>query len=192
MPTVNQKIVWVGAIVFIGGWSVAGPQPSSPATANASSPLPIISAAMPAAAAAPPQATAPTSCPDPLAVIKALYDANDASRFKVSLDLFTEDATLASWAEGINGHHMKERHLTGKAQIRPVLGEPGLRRTSDRPDGPIYHETKIKVSGDRVTFMLEPDRLRPNGRQYNPFHVEIVFVGCKIKSMTVIDLVTWL
>ena len=191
MRTVNQKLAWVAAMVFIGDWSVTGPQPSSPATATASSPLPITSV-MPAAAAAPPQATAPTSCPDPLAVIKALYDANDASRFKASLDFFTEDATLASWAEGINGHNMKERHLTGKAQIRPVLGEPGLRRTSDRPDGPIYHETRVKVSGDRVTFMLEPDRLRPNGRPYNPFHVEIVFDGCKIKSMTVIDLVTWL
>jgi hypothetical protein len=189
MLTVNQDLAWVGAIVFSVGWSVAGPQPSSPATATL--PLPITST-MPAAAAAPLQATAPTSCPDPLTVIKALYDANDAAKFEASLDFFTEDATFASWAEGINGHHMKERHLIGKAQIRPALGDPGLRHTSAQPDGPIYHENKIKVSGDRVTFMLEPDRLRPNGKQYNPFHVEVVFVGCKIKSLTVIDLVTWL
>ena len=175
MRRVNQTLAWVAALVFIGGWSVAGSLPSTPA-----------------AAASPPQATAPTSCPDPLAVIKAFYDANDASKFEVSLGFLTEDATLSSWAEGVNGYHARQRNLTGKKQIRPALGEPGLRRTSDRSDGPIYHETKVKVSGDRVTFMLEPDRVRPNGKQFNPFHVEILFVGCKIKSMTVIDLVTWL
>jgi hypothetical protein len=48
------------------------------------------------------------------------------------------------------------------------------------------------VSGDQVSFMLEPDRQRPNGKPYNPYRVEAVFEGCKIKSLTVIDSVTWL
>ncbi len=127
-----------------------------------------------------------------MAIISAFYDANDASQFEVSLGFLAEDATLSSWAEGVNGHHMRETHLTGKAQIRPALGNPGLQRTSGQPEGPIYHETKITVSDDRVTFMLEPDRKRPNGKPYNPFRVEVSFIGCKIKSLTVIELVTWL
>ncbi len=138
------------------------------------------------------QASTAAPCADPMAIIKALYDANDASRFDTSLALFTEDATFATWAEGINGHHMDEMHLTGKAQIRPVLGKPGLRRISGRPDGLTYHEARIQTMGNRVTFMLEPDRLRPNGRLYSPFHVEVIFAGCKIKSLTVIEQVTWL
>ncbi len=146
----------------------------------------------PAALAATQQASTPTPCADPMAIIKALYDADDASRFDASLGLFTEDATFAGWAEGINGHHMEEVHLTGKAQIRSVLGKPGLRRISGRPDGLTYREARVKVMGDRVTFMLEPDRLRPNGRLYSPFHVEVTFAGCKIKSLTVIEQVTWL
>ncbi len=138
------------------------------------------------------QASSPKPCADPMAIIKAFYDANDASRFDSSLALFTEDATFAAWAEGINGHHMDEVHLTGKARIRPVLGKQGLRRISGRPDGLTYHEARVQVMGDRVTFMLEPDRLRPNGRLYSPYHVEAIFDGCKIKSLTVIEQVTWL
>jgi hypothetical protein len=137
-------------------------------------------------------ATTPTPCSDPMTIIRAFYDANDASRFEVSLGFLTEDATLSSWAEGVNGHHMRETHLTGKGQIRSALGNPGLQRTSSQPEGPIYHESKIHVSGDQVTFMLEPDRRRPNGKPYNPYRVEVGLIGCKIKSLTVIDLVTWL
>ena len=134
----------------------------------------------------------PASCQDSVAIMKAFYDANDASRFDVSLGFFTEDATLSTWAEGVNGYHARARQFTGKKEIRPVLGSPGLRRTSDKPDGPIYHEARAKVSGDRLTFMLEPDRRRPNGKLYNPYRVEVVLVGCKIKALTVIDSVTWL
>lgn len=127
-----------------------------------------------------------------MAIVRAFYDANDASLFDKSLGFLAEDATLATWAEGVNGYHARERHFTGKQEIRAILGEPGLRRTSDRPDGPIYRESRVKAVSDRVTFLLEPDRLRPNGKPYNPFRVEVVLVGCKIKSLTVIDLVTWL
>jgi hypothetical protein len=133
-----------------------------------------------------------SSCPDPMAVMKAFYDANDASRFDASLGFFTEDATLSTWAEGVNGYHARARHFTGKQQIRPVLGDPGFRRTPAQLAGPIYHETRIKISGGQLTFMLEPDRLRPNGKPYNPYRVEVVFEGCKIKSLIVIDSVTWL
>lgn len=167
--------------------SAAGAQPASTAAVRAfllPTGFPISSAAAPG--------VSPSSCPDPMAIMKVFYDANDASRFDVSLGLFAENATLSSWAEGINGHHMRERHLTGKTQIRSALGDQGLRRTSDRPDGPIYQVTRAKVSGDHVSFMLEPDRQRPNGKAYNPFRVEAVFEGCKIKSLTVIDSVTWL
>ena len=138
------------------------------------------------------QAIPPGTCSDPVAIMKAFYDANDASQFEKSLGFFTDDASLSTWAEGINGHHMREEHRTGKMQIRPALGDLGLRRTSGQPDGPIYHETKVQVAGDHVTFILEPDRRRPNGKPYNPFRVEAVFADCKIKSLTVIDLVTWL
>lgn len=138
------------------------------------------------------QATPPGTCPDPMAIMRAFYDANDASQFEKSLGFFADDASLSTWAEGVNGHHMREEHRTGKAQIGPALGDLGLRRISERPDGPIYHETRVQVAGDHVTFVLEPDRKRPNGKPYNPFRVDAVFTGCKIKSLTVIDLVTWL
>jgi hypothetical protein len=127
-----------------------------------------------------------------MAIMKALYDANDAGRFEASLRLFAEDAVLTTWAEGVNGYHARERRLTGKAQIRAALGDLGLRRRSALPDGPIYHETQAKASGDHLIFRLEPDGLRSNGKPYNPFRVDIVFVGCKIKNLTVVDLVTWL
>ncbi len=183
MLPVIDLLACAACFVLMTGASGARPQSDSSAIVLTWSAPPITVGAA---------ATAPTSCPDPMAVITAFYDANDASQFEVSLGFFTEDATLSSWAEGINGHHMRETHLTGKAQIRPALDNPGLQRTSGQPDGPIYHETRVKVSGDQVTFMLEPDRRRPNGKPYNPFRVEVSFVGCKIKSLTVIDLVTWL
>lgn len=127
-----------------------------------------------------------------MATIRALYDANDAGRFDASLGFFAEDAVLTTWAEGVNGYHARERRLTGKAQIRAALSDLGLRRRTTLRDGPIYHETQAKASDDHLTFRLEPDRLRSNGRPYNPYRVDVVFVGCKIKNLTVVDLVTWL
>lgn len=137
-------------------------------------------------------ATTAAPCPDPLAVVKAFLDANDAGRFDTSLAFLADDGTLVSWSEGVNGYHMRERHLTGKVEIRKALGEPGLRRTTGRPDDPIYKETAEKVSGNSVKFTLRPDRLRPNGKPYHPYQVEARLDGCKIKALTVIELVTWL
>jgi hypothetical protein len=87
---------------------------------------------------------------------------------------------------------MRERHLAGKAEIRKALGDPGLRRTTGRPDDPIYTETETRTSGDRVRFTLRPDRLRPHGKPYHPYQVDVRLAGCKIKALTVIELVTWL
>ncbi len=127
-----------------------------------------------------------------MAVVQAFYDSNDAGRFDTSLSLLTDDATLATWSEGVNGYHMRERHLTGKGEIRKALGDPGLRRTTGQSDGPIYEETEVKISGDSLRFTLRPDRLRPNGKPYHPYQVDVRLAGCKIRALTVIELVTWL
>ena len=126
-----------------------------------------------------------------MAAIEAFYDLNDASRFDASLALLASGATLSSWAEGVNGRHWQEKHLTGKEQIRPLLGNRGLRRTSGQPDAPIFRETEAQTSGDHVTFMLRPDRLSPDGRPYNPYKVEAVFHGCEIVSLTIIEFISW-
>jgi hypothetical protein len=131
-------------------------------------------------------------CPDLVASIESFYDANDSSLFAASVNMLTDDITLASWSEGVNGHHMIERHSSGKDQVQTLLGSPGLRRFSGRPDGMMYVLTEEKASGDRVTFLLRPDRLRPNGKRYNSYRVDAVFMGCRIRSLTVVELIGWL
>jgi hypothetical protein len=126
-----------------------------------------------------------------MAITKAFYDANDASQVDASFELLAADATLSSWAEGVNGRHWQEKHLNGKAQIRAALGTGGLSRIAGRQEAPFYHETEAKVSGSHVTFMLRPDRLSPDGRPYNPYRVEAVFHGCEIQSLTVIEFISW-
>jgi hypothetical protein len=130
-----------------------------------------------------------------MAVLGAFYDSNDARRFDASMKYVTDDVAFATWATGVNGHIMVPRELKGKKALRGFLthGRGLSRRLPDSPpDGPIYHETRISVSGNEVKFMLEPDRIRPNGRPYNPFSIEATLDGCRIKSLTVIELVTWL
>jgi hypothetical protein len=139
--------------------------------------------------------TAAAPCPDPLAVLRAFYDDNDALRFEESTGLLTDDAQFATWATGANGHIMAERHLKGREQIGAYLaiGRGVARRLpGSPPDGPVYHETRISVVEGTVRFMLEPDRKRPNGRLYNPFSIEAVLDGCRIRSLTVVEQVTWL
>ena len=134
-------------------------------------------------------------CSAPMAVLKAFYDSNDAGRFEASMKYVTDDVAFATWATGVNGHIMVERHSKGKKALRGFLarGRGLSRRLPDSPpDGPIYHENRISVSGNEVKFMLEPDRIRPNGRPYNPFSIEAILDGCRIKSLTVIEQVTWL
>jgi hypothetical protein len=179
---------WAGFIVLIVGCSAAGSQPGSVAVSPAA---PSLAATPTPADVAAPMLTGTSPCPDPMGIIKAFYDSNDASQYDASLELLTADATFSSWAEGVNGRHWQEKHLTGKEQIRTVLSKRGLRRTSDQPDTPIFHETEARIIGDQVTFMLRADRLSPDGRLYNPYKVETVFLGCKIKSLTVIEFISW-
>jgi hypothetical protein len=130
-----------------------------------------------------------------MAVLKAFYDSNDAGRFDASMKYLTDDVVFATWATGVNGHIMVERHLKGKKALRGFLpqGRGLRRRLPDSPsDGPLFHESRIGVSGNQVKFMLEPDRLRPNGKPYNPFTIEAIVEGCRIKSLTVIEQITWL
>ena len=181
-------LAWAGFIALIAGCNTAGLLPGATAVSPATPPL----AATPTpTATAAPMLTGTPPCPDPLAIIKAFYDSNDSSQFDASFAFLTADAILSSWAEGANGRHWQEKHLTGRQQIRTVLGDRGFRRTSGQPDAPTFHETEAKVSGDQVTFMLRPDRLSPDGRPYDPYSVAAVFLGCKIKSLTVIEFISW-
>lgn len=128
-------------------------------------------------------------------MLRAFYDSNDAQRFDASARYLSEDVKFDTWATGVNGYIMAQRHLRGREALRKFLGEArGVRwRLPDSPpDGPVYRQTRINVSGSTVQFMLEPDRMRPNGRPYNPFSIEAVLDGCRIKSLTVIERVTWL
>jgi hypothetical protein len=135
------------------------------------------------------------SCSAPMALLKAFYDSNDAGRFSASMKYVADDIAFATWATGVNGHIMVPRELKGKKALRDFLpkGRGLSRRLPDSPpDGPLYHETRISIAGNKVTFMLEPDRNRPNGKPYNPFTIEAIVEGCLIKSLTVIEQVTWL
>jgi hypothetical protein len=125
-------------------------------------------------------------CLNPRGVIRAFYDANDAGNSDASLALLTPDANLTTYAEGVNGRHWKEITLSGE-QIRGVLGRRGLRRDSGIPDQPVFHETEFKLTENQAFFMLRPDRTGPGGRQYDPYEVTAVFLGCKIKSLTVVE-----
>ena len=178
MKKVLESLSGFILVFCLAGCGAAGVQASS-ATAAPAFPSPT---AVPVVA----------GCADALTIVKSLYAADAAGQLDTGLAFFSDNATLASWAQGINDHHMSEKHLTGKDQIRTVLSGPGLVYTSGAPNAPIFHQTEVTASGNRLTFKLRPDRLRPNGRQYNPYQVQIVFDGCKISSMTVIELVTWL
>ncbi|HSB71209.1 MAG TPA: hypothetical protein VLT62_17925, partial [Candidatus Methylomirabilis sp.] len=94
MGRVRVALACTACCVFLLAWAIAGLHPR-----------PI---------AAPLQEAAPAACPDPMAIVKAFYDANDASRFDRSLGFLTEDATLSTWAEGVNGYHARARHFAGK------------------------------------------------------------------------------
>lgn len=141
------------------------------------------------------QASAAAGCADPLAVVRAFYAANDARQFDKAAAFLADDVVFDTWATGVNGYIMAKRHLEGKKALRGFLAEGrGLcyRLPQSPPEGPVFHETRLKVSGRTVQFMLVPDRKRPNGREYNPYSVEAVLDGCRIRTLTVIERVTWL
>jgi hypothetical protein len=140
-------------------------------------------------------ASARAACTDPHAVVKAFYDSNDARTYGASMKYIAADATIDFWATGVNGYIMSKRHAQGAAGIRKFLSQGrglSLHLPDFPPEGPVFHETRLSVSGNTVEFMLEPDRLRPNGKPYNPYSVQAVLDGCRIKTLTVIERVTWL
>ncbi|HUI69915.1 MAG TPA: hypothetical protein VL354_05300 [Spirochaetia bacterium] len=134
-------------------------------------------------------------CSDPLEVVKAFYDSNEAGHFGASMSYLADDVAFSTWATGVNGRQMMLRHLNGKKAVREFLPQGrGLRwRLPDSPpDGPVYRENRVNVSGNEVKLMLEPDRKRPNGGLYNYFSIDAVVDGCRIKTLTVIEQITWL
>jgi hypothetical protein len=136
--------------------------------------------------------TSPTpTCPQGEQVLRSFYAATDAGDATRALDLLAPDATLVSWSEGINGHHMDYHEYVGKDAIAAALANPGLRHSSGKEGDPVFHEESIKLSGDTITFYLRPDRKHPDGRPYNPFQITVVFHACQIRSLTVVERVTW-
>jgi hypothetical protein len=134
-------------------------------------------------------------CADPLAVVIAFYDATDAGNYDAGAKLLTVHAKVDTWASGVQGYVLAKRHIEGRNEIRRHLADTrGLRRhlPDSAADGPAYFVDRIKVIGNTVQLMLEPDRKRPNGKLYNPFSVEAALDGCLISSLTVIERVTWL
>ncbi len=142
------------------------------------------------AASVPPGGIA--SCSDPYKVVESFYTDNDSGDYQKSLDLLDDDVVLVAWAEGANGHHMTSIYRVGKDNVAQELGDPGLRRAAASAGQPNFKEQNLQVMGNIVHFELMPDRLRDNGRPYNSYTVEIVFTGCKIDMLKVIERVTWL
>ncbi len=128
---------------------------------------------------------------DLMQIMKEYYDSTDAQRYGKSISFFTDDAELITWTEGVNGRRWQEKHYHGD-QIRNVLNRRGLRRVSESASSPIFHETEVKASSNEITFMLRPDRLGPRNKMYNPYQVNVTFENCRIKTMTVIELISWI
>jgi hypothetical protein len=132
------------------------------------------------------------TCPDLRQVVEAFYAANDASQSATSLRYLTDDVVLVNWAEGANGRHMSFQSAVGQEQVKDFIAKPGLKRTADQPDLPNYTMQEVQLSDNKVSFKLVPDRLHPDKRPYNPFAVEVFFLGCRIEILKVVERVTWL
>jgi hypothetical protein len=131
-------------------------------------------------------------CRDPWKVAEEFYLANDAGDFNASLELLTDDVVLVTWAQGANGYHMSARFAVGKNQVLEWLGEPGLRRVAENPERPNFQEANQRWVGNTLRFELMPDRQRDNGRPFNHYSVELVFDGCQIEMIKLVERVTWL
>jgi hypothetical protein len=127
-----------------------------------------------------------------MALIEEFFRLNDARLYAQSAKLFAEDATLDTWAEGVNGRHWQERHAAGRTAIRPFLEGRGFHKSQDRPDGPKYEIKEATQAGNTISFMLRPDRRSPEGRNYNPFSMKITFVGECIQSMSSSEFISWM
>lgn len=131
------------------------------------------------------------SCADPLKVVNAFYDANDASQINTSVAYLTEDVIFVFWAEGINGHHMGQKVVIGKDYVRGELSGPGLHRVAAQPDQANFKLENVHQIGNQVTFNLTPDRTHQDGRPYDPYVVEFIFSGCRIDIIRVVERITW-
>lgn len=176
-----------GAVILLAVACTGGPRIASPTVASGTPATADSSLSDPQA----PLLVGTLECPDPMAVLRAFYDANNADRPDVSLALLTSEAVVATWAEGVNGRHWQERHLIGRDEIRPILSTLGFRTTSGAAGAPIFRETEVRGTADHVSFMLRPDRLAPDGRQHNPYKVDVTFDGCSISSLTVVEIISW-
>jgi len=106
-----------------------------------------------------------------MSVVRAFYHATDARQYKENARFFSDNVKFDTWATGVNGSIVAQRHLKGKKALLAFLSEArGLRhRLPDSPpDGRVYSEPKLAVPGSTAQFMMVPDRKRPNGREYNP------------------------
>ena len=143
-------------------------------------------------ASSPPTSATAVLCADPWKVMEDFYSANDTGNYDDSLNLLTDDVVLVSWATGANGYHMSPRFSIGKNQVREHLGEPGLRRPAVDPSRPNFTVANRDAAGNTLRFQLLPDRLRDNGRPFNHYSIELVFNGCLIEILKVVERVTWL
>jgi hypothetical protein len=131
------------------------------------------------------------ACPDLMQVTNAFYEANDSAQLVKSLSYFTEDVILVFWAEGINGHHMSQNVFIGKAQLGENFDHPGLHQKSTGPDSPNFKPDHVVQNGNQLFFNLTPDRTHADGRPYNPYVVEIIFSGCRMDMIKIVERVTW-
>jgi hypothetical protein len=136
--------------------------------------------------------TAPALCGDAWATAEAFYEASDAGDSESAVALLTDDVSLISWATGANGYHMSPEFSVGKQQVAIRLAEPGLRRLALDPSRPNFTIENRQQTGGVLRFQLLPDRLRDNGRPFNHYSVELVFNGCLIEIIKLVERVTWL
>jgi hypothetical protein len=151
----------------------------------------VLTSCLPGQAAAAVTPTAASACPNLVTVANAFYDANDSGQLVQSLSYLTEDVIMVFWAEGINGHHMGQKVVIGKEQIKDALDDPGLHRVARGPDLPNFTQDTISQNGSQLIFHLTPDRTHPDGRPYDPYVVEMIFSGCRIDILKITERVTW-
>ena len=105
------------------------------------------------------------------------------------------DVIFDTWATGANGYIMASKHLGGRRALRDYLSQArGLSHflPDRRRYGPVFLETRESATGATVDLRLDPDRLTPERRHYNAYDIKVVFDGCLIKAITVIERVSWL
>lgn len=137
------------------------------------------------------QASSSSSCPSLVQVVNDFYTANDTHQLVPTLSYLTEDVIFIFWAEGINGHHMGLNTAIGKDQIQPFLANPGLHLKAVGADAPNFSMDHLVQAGNQIVFNLTPDRTHTNGRPYDPYVVTMVFSGCRIEIIKLIERITW-